>query len=152
MLLEHNFRFSGVAMMSQISTIACASLPVPGEGPPNYRLDKQQTSWHGVFYPWFLSRKSCFLHVPWLKSCWPFFHPRPFPANPLLQRTNPSRSAPVLVRLIGLAGIVVPMLPSMLTRTHTATAATNMGEIARSIGEYQGLYNIALSGWLGHVA
>ena len=46
----------------------------------------------------------------------------------------------VLVILIGLAGVVVPMLPSVLTRTHTATAATNMGEIARCLGEYQSLY------------
>jgi Tfp pilus assembly protein PilE len=54
----------------------------------------------------------------------------------------------VLVILIGLAGIVVPMLPSMLTRTHTATAATNMGEIAKRIGEYQGLYNVQYpDGW-----
>ena len=54
----------------------------------------------------------------------------------------------VLVVLIGLAGVVVPMLPSVLTRTHTATAATNMGEIARCIGEFQGLYNTPLpDGW-----
>jgi Tfp pilus assembly protein PilE len=54
----------------------------------------------------------------------------------------------VLVILIGLAGILVPMLPSVLTRTHTATAATNMGEIARTIGTYQSLYGTPYpDGW-----
>ncbi len=46
----------------------------------------------------------------------------------------------VLVILIALAGVLVPLLPSMLTRAHTATCATNMGDVARAIGEYDVLY------------
>jgi Tfp pilus assembly protein PilE len=46
----------------------------------------------------------------------------------------------VLVVLVGLAGIIIPMLPSMLTRTHTATAATNIQEINKWIQTYEQLY------------
>ena len=46
----------------------------------------------------------------------------------------------VLVILIGLAGIVVPMLPSMLGRTETASGATNHVEIGKWIQTYEQLY------------
>lgn len=46
----------------------------------------------------------------------------------------------VMLILVALAGIVVPMMPSMLTRAHTSTCATNMGELCRKIGEYQVMY------------
>jgi type II secretory pathway pseudopilin PulG len=46
----------------------------------------------------------------------------------------------VLVVLVGLAGIIIPMLPNMLTRTHTATAATNIQEINKWVQTYEQLY------------
>src|SRR5262245_31586503 len=46
----------------------------------------------------------------------------------------------VLVILIGLAGILVPMLPSMLGRTETASGATNHVEIGKWIQTYEQLY------------
>src|ERR1043165_9678867 len=62
-------------------------------------------------------------------------------------RAHPARRAltlieliVVLVVLIGLAGIIIPMLPNMLTRTHTASAATNIQEISKWIQTYEQLY------------
>ncbi len=43
----------------------------------------------------------------------------------------------VLMVLVALAGIIVPMLPSMLTRAHVATHTTNVTEIAKLILSYQ---------------
>jgi len=46
----------------------------------------------------------------------------------------------VLTILIALAGILVPMLPSMLTRGHDASCATNLPEINKSLQTYYMLY------------
>src|SRR5579862_6496570 len=43
----------------------------------------------------------------------------------------------VLMILVALAGIIIPMLPSMLTRAHVATHTTNVTEIAKLILTYQ---------------
>ena len=42
----------------------------------------------------------------------------------------------VMVILIALAGILLPLFPSMLTRAHTSTSATNMSELSKSISTY----------------
>ncbi len=46
----------------------------------------------------------------------------------------------VLLILAALAGILVPMLPNMLSRAHTATGATNTGELAKAVQLYQASY------------
>jgi len=46
----------------------------------------------------------------------------------------------VLVVLIGLAGIVVAMLPSMITRTHGAAGASNISEVAKWVQTYEALH------------
>jgi prepilin-type N-terminal cleavage/methylation domain-containing protein len=51
----------------------------------------------------------------------------------------------VLVILVALAGILVPMLPSMLTRSHTARGVTNMGEVTKFVQTYEQLYQSYLS-------
>jgi type II secretory pathway pseudopilin PulG len=43
----------------------------------------------------------------------------------------------VMMILVALAGIIVPMLPSMLTRAHVATHTTNVTEITKLILSYQ---------------
>lgn len=53
----------------------------------------------------------------------------------------------VMVVLIALAGILVPMLPSMLTRAHTSTMTTNIAETGKAIGEYQSLYSQFPNNW-----
>ena len=53
----------------------------------------------------------------------------------------------VLTILIALAGLLVPMLPSMLTRAHTSTCSTNMGECIRAITDYQALYSTYPNNW-----
>jgi len=53
----------------------------------------------------------------------------------------------VLMILIALAGLLVPMLPSMLTRAHTSTCVTNIGETARAIITYQQLYSAYPNNW-----
>lgn len=53
----------------------------------------------------------------------------------------------VMVILIALAGLLVPMLPSMLTRAHTSSSATNMGECTRAITDYQSLYSAYPNNW-----
>jgi prepilin-type N-terminal cleavage/methylation domain-containing protein len=53
----------------------------------------------------------------------------------------------VLMILIALAGLLIPMLPSMLTRAHTSTSASNMGDISRAITTYQQLYQGYPSNW-----
>ena len=46
----------------------------------------------------------------------------------------------VLLILAALAGILVPMLPNMLSCAHTATGATNTGELAKAVQLYQASY------------
>jgi type II secretory pathway pseudopilin PulG len=46
----------------------------------------------------------------------------------------------VLVILVALGGILIPLLPSMITKAHTSTAATNAGEISKIIQTYQSTY------------
>jgi type II secretory pathway pseudopilin PulG len=53
----------------------------------------------------------------------------------------------VLTILIALAGLLVPMVPSMLTRAHTSTCATNIGESIRAITVYQQLYGTYPNNW-----
>jgi type II secretory pathway pseudopilin PulG len=53
----------------------------------------------------------------------------------------------VLTILIALAGLLVPMLPSMLTRAHTSTCSTNIGEAVKAIGTYQQLYAAYPNNW-----
>jgi Tfp pilus assembly protein PilE len=42
----------------------------------------------------------------------------------------------VLVILVALAGIVVPMMPNLLTNAHDATVTTNISEVNRAVGSY----------------
>ena len=53
----------------------------------------------------------------------------------------------VMLVLVGLAGILVPMLPSMLTRTHVAAHTTNVTEITKAIQQYQAMYNAFPNQW-----
>jgi len=53
----------------------------------------------------------------------------------------------VLTILIALAGLLIPMLPSMLTRAHTSTMTTNCGESAKAILTYQQLYAAYPNNW-----
>ncbi len=53
----------------------------------------------------------------------------------------------VMTILIALAGLLVPMLPSMLTRAHTSTCSTNIGECVRSVTTYQQLYAAYPNNW-----
>jgi Tfp pilus assembly protein PilE len=53
----------------------------------------------------------------------------------------------VLLVLIALAGIVLPMLPNMITRSHTAAAATNITEISKAIQTFEGLQGTYPDGW-----
>jgi len=46
----------------------------------------------------------------------------------------------VLVILIALAGILIPQLPNMLTRSHTAAASTNIPEANKAIQEFEQIY------------
>jgi len=46
----------------------------------------------------------------------------------------------VLVILIALAGILIPQLPNMLTRAHTAAASTNIPEANKRIQEFEQIY------------
>lgn len=46
----------------------------------------------------------------------------------------------VLVILVALAGILVVTLPSMLGRAHTASGATNVGEVTKFVQVYEQLY------------
>ena len=53
----------------------------------------------------------------------------------------------VLMILIALAGLLAPMLPSMLTRAHMSTCSTNIVENARAIETYQQLYSTEPNNW-----
>lgn len=46
----------------------------------------------------------------------------------------------VMSILIALGGLLVPMFASMLTRGHTSTCSTNIGEVAKAVEQYQLLY------------
>lgn len=46
----------------------------------------------------------------------------------------------VLVILIALAGILIPQLPNMLTRTHAAAGGTNIPEVNKRIQEFEQIY------------
>lgn len=46
----------------------------------------------------------------------------------------------VMVILIALAGILLPLFPSMLTRAHTSTTATNLAEVSKAVNLYYNLY------------
>jgi type II secretory pathway pseudopilin PulG len=46
----------------------------------------------------------------------------------------------VLTILIALAALAVPMMPGMLSRSHDASAATNIGEISKVVQTYNQLY------------
>lgn len=46
----------------------------------------------------------------------------------------------VLVILIALAGILIPQLPNMLTRSHAAAASTNIPEANKRIQEFEQIY------------
>jgi Tfp pilus assembly protein PilE len=55
----------------------------------------------------------------------------------------------VLVILVGLAGLIVPLLPNMITRTHTASGATNIQEINKWVQTYEALQTSYPDGWDG---
>lgn len=46
----------------------------------------------------------------------------------------------VMVILAAVAGIVLPLLPNMITRAHTTTSATNTTEVAKAIQTHEALY------------
>lgn len=46
----------------------------------------------------------------------------------------------VLMILVGLAGMVIPAVTDMVTRTHTSTASGNIGEVANAIARYETQY------------
>jgi Tfp pilus assembly protein PilE len=46
----------------------------------------------------------------------------------------------VLVILIALAGVLIPQLPNMLTRTHAAAGGTNIPEVNKRIQEFEQVY------------
>jgi type II secretory pathway pseudopilin PulG len=47
----------------------------------------------------------------------------------------------VMLILAAIAGVLLPLLPNMITRAHTSTSATNLGEIAKAIQTHQAAYN-----------
>jgi prepilin-type N-terminal cleavage/methylation domain-containing protein len=53
----------------------------------------------------------------------------------------------VLMILVALASIIIPMLPSMLTRAHVAAHTTNVTETAKLIAEYQAINNSYPDNW-----
>lgn len=46
----------------------------------------------------------------------------------------------VLVVLIALAGILIPQLPNMITRSHTTAASTNIGEANKIVQSFEQIY------------
>jgi len=46
----------------------------------------------------------------------------------------------VMLILAAVAGIVLPLLPSMVTRAHSSTGATNISEVAKAIQTHQATY------------
>jgi len=53
----------------------------------------------------------------------------------------------VLVVLVALAGILIPLLPNMITRSHAASGAASMQEAAKAIQMYEALYFSQPDGW-----
>jgi len=53
----------------------------------------------------------------------------------------------VLMILIAVAGILVPLFPSMLTRAHVAAHTTNVVEISKAIATFQALNNAYPDQW-----
>jgi Tfp pilus assembly major pilin PilA len=53
----------------------------------------------------------------------------------------------VLLVLVALAGVLIPMLPSMLTRAHVAAHTTNVTEISKLIMSYQAFNNAFPNNW-----
>ena len=53
----------------------------------------------------------------------------------------------VLMILVALAGVLIPLLPSMLSRAHNSTCPTNISECAKAVQEYQQLYNSYPNNW-----
>jgi prepilin-type N-terminal cleavage/methylation domain-containing protein len=53
----------------------------------------------------------------------------------------------VLMILIALAGLLAPMLPSMLTRAHTSTCSTNISSTGQAILQFQTLYSQYPNNW-----
>ena len=47
----------------------------------------------------------------------------------------------VMVILIALAGILLPLFPSMLTRAHTSSTATNISEANKAVQLYYNMYS-----------
>ncbi len=47
----------------------------------------------------------------------------------------------VMVILIALAGIILPLFPSMLTRAHTSSTATNIAEASKAVQLYYNMYS-----------
>lgn len=46
----------------------------------------------------------------------------------------------VMLILAAVAGIVLPLLPGMVTRAHTSTGATNVSELAKAIQTHEAMY------------
>jgi prepilin-type N-terminal cleavage/methylation domain-containing protein len=46
----------------------------------------------------------------------------------------------VMTILVALGGLLIPTFAAMLTRGHTSTCATNMGEVNKAVQQYQYLY------------
>lgn len=46
----------------------------------------------------------------------------------------------VMLILAAVAGILIPLLPNMVTRAHTTTGATNVGEVAKAIQTHEAMY------------
>jgi type II secretory pathway pseudopilin PulG len=53
----------------------------------------------------------------------------------------------VMMILVALAGILVPMLPSMLTRAHVSAHTSNVVELSKAIGAFQSLNNAYPDQW-----
>lgn len=47
----------------------------------------------------------------------------------------------VMLILAAIAGILLPLLPNMITRAHTSTSATNLGEVAKALQMHEATYN-----------
>lgn len=46
----------------------------------------------------------------------------------------------VMLILAAVAGIVLPLLPNMITRAHTSTGATNVSELAKALQTYEAIH------------
>ena len=76
------------------------------------------------------------------------------PYLPCSVQTRPARRGLTLIELVvvmmilvALAGILVPMLPSMLTRAHVAAHTTNVTETSSQIMAYQAMNNAFPNNW-----